>query len=92
MGVVGPPGQFCRTGGELQSGVVADKELSGEPATELAQCLGNWTLSMEPRKLLQPGCDNGRGWEARVHARSLGDSGVIIGCDLEAEPGLQKIG
>ncbi|MGA7312856.1 MAG: HigA family addiction module antitoxin [Silvibacterium sp.] len=47
---------------------------------------------MEPRKLLQPGCDNGRGWEARVHARSLGDSGVIIGCDLEAEPGLQKIG
>jgi hypothetical protein len=70
----------------------ADKELSGEPATELAQCLGNWMLSMEPRKLLQPGCDNGRGWEARVHARSLGDSGVIIGCDLEAEPGLQKIG
>jgi hypothetical protein len=30
----------------------ADKELSGEPATELAQCLGNWTLSDGTEKTL----------------------------------------
>ena len=47
---------------------------------------------MELRKLLQPGCDNGEAGKREFTLVVPGDSGVIIGCDLEAEPGLQKIG
>jgi hypothetical protein len=50
---------FCEIGSMLQvNGRVifqkerADKELSGEPATELARCLGNWTLSDGTEKTL----------------------------------------
>jgi len=69
-----------------------DKELSREPATGLNEAFGQLDALGWNQGNSYSGCSYGRVWEARVERLAEpDDSEVIVGCDLETEPDLQKI-
>jgi hypothetical protein len=70
-----------------------DKELSREPATGLNEAFGQLDAKGWNQGSSYSGCSYGRVWEARVaRLAEPDDSEVIVDCDLETEPDLQKIG
>jgi hypothetical protein len=70
-----------------------DKELSRGPATELTRCSGNWMLMDGTKKALTASGTTEEYGKRGPQGSQVSDiSGVTIGCGLEAEPGLQKIG